>query len=87
MRLSESDLGRYRCQATNSYGMSHHVEKSVTFTCTKAFNVQISGDRSDGLYNRNERLLLKCEARGQPAPKISWYKDGRLYDNDRANLE
>jgi len=30
-------------------------------------------------YNEGDKVNLTCEAKGDPTPKVTWYKDGQVF--------
>ncbi|XP_067398294.1 hemicentin-2 [Emydura macquarii macquarii] len=68
------DQGKYQCLAFNQAGQQ-----------TKTFQLQIfapptilgSSERAEVVALANRPVGLQCQARGSPAPSITWFKDKR----------
>lgn len=39
------------------------------------------------VYKEGDKFSLTCEARGVPAPVVTWYKDGKVFNGRRKTGE
>ncbi|XP_060933914.1 hemicentin-1 [Limanda limanda] len=73
------DAGNYMCVATNDAGV---VERSVTLTLQSAPTIIV--EPVETVVDAGTTVLLKCQAEGEPTPKIEWSRQGRpLLATDR----
>ncbi|NXA34827.1 HMCN2 protein, partial [Eudromia elegans] len=68
-----SDAGQYRCMAENEVGS---VAKLVRLVLQSAPRVQVHPRAA--AVGAGQRVLLHCEARGQPPPALEWRRDGAV---------
>ncbi|XP_034438633.1 hemicentin-1 isoform X1 [Hippoglossus hippoglossus] len=66
------DAGNYMCVATNDAGV---VERSVTLTLQSAPTIIV--EPVETVVDAGTTVLLKCQAEGEPQPKIEWSRQGR----------
>ncbi|XP_077519310.1 hemicentin-1-like [Amblyomma americanum] len=75
--VAEADAGDYTCDATSTAGSD-----SYTVRVHVQLPPQILASASQDVYQvvENAAFSLDCRSLGSPAPKLEWYKDGRLVD-------
>ncbi|XP_077013357.1 hemicentin-1 isoform X4 [Tamandua tetradactyla] len=66
-----SDAGMYKCVATNSAGAAE-----LFYSLQVHVPPSISGSNNMVAVVVNNLVRLECEARGIPAPSLTWLKDG-----------
>ncbi|KAK7070825.1 hypothetical protein SK128_024045 [Halocaridina rubra] len=74
--VSEEDMGSYYCQAINEAGEGEVHQFTVYIEAAPQFIVEPEVvNQPEG-----ESAAFHCEARGDPAPTITWTKDGEVMD-------
>ncbi|XP_003739426.2 tyrosine-protein kinase transmembrane receptor Ror2 [Galendromus occidentalis] len=76
------DGGPYRCIARNKDGVAF----SQTAHIFVHYPAKISGGRRWFNVTYGQKLLLECQARGEPAPQIIWLFNGELLKNVKPSL-
>ncbi|XP_025060802.1 hemicentin-2 [Alligator sinensis] len=76
------DAGHYTCVAENEVGA---VEKVVTLALQSL--PVFSAEPQDAVASVGERVLLHCQAAGEPTPMVEWTRDGEpLLENHRVQV-
>uniref|UniRef100_A0A915CRG9 Ig-like domain-containing protein n=1 Tax=Ditylenchus dipsaci TaxID=166011 RepID=A0A915CRG9_9BILA len=77
--VESDDIGVYECRATNPAGIKTDY---ATVRLAIPPEVHITQDRQ--MITRGDLVIIDCRVIvGTPAPKISWYKNGREIASDR----
>ncbi|XP_014251088.1 hemicentin-1-like isoform X2 [Cimex lectularius] len=74
--ITVDDEGMYTCRAENKAGISSYTVKLIVFEIPKTM-LTINSAHNSAVYE-NQEIILRCEIRGKPAPKVTWHKDGKL---------
>lgn len=80
-KVEDYDQGRYHCMASNDYGSVYSQKSLVTVVMLPYFTKR----PRNVTVKIGHTAKLECAAKGQPAPTISWRKDGD--DNFLAAME
>ncbi|NWS11562.1 HMCN1 protein, partial [Pachyramphus minor] len=76
------DAGDYKCVATNEAGV---VERSLTLTLQSPPVITV--EPVGAVVDAGATALLHCQARGEPAPAISWSQQGQpVVSDDRVTV-
>ncbi|XP_049724489.1 hemicentin-1 isoform X1 [Elephas maximus indicus] len=76
------DAGDYTCVATNEAGV---VERSLSLTLQSPPIITL--EPVETVTNAGGKVILNCQATGEPRPTISWSRQGRPIPwNDRVNV-
>ena len=63
-----------------------HVDQISFVTCKPPFLTEYprieTSPQAKSPYNVGEQLNLVCKAKGKPAPKISWIRNGRIIPDE-----
>ncbi|XP_041062394.1 basement membrane-specific heparan sulfate proteoglycan core protein isoform X1 [Carcharodon carcharias] len=75
VRVTPADVGDYICRAENVYGMQE-VKFSVSVTPSTSQGTAPTAKiyPSSTSVSEGEMLELRCQATGQPEPRITWYR-------------
>ncbi|KAI1289583.1 Leucine-rich repeats and immunoglobulin-like domains protein 3 [Halotydeus destructor] len=72
VNVEESDAGNYQCSSSNAFGSVYSQRSKITVHEMPTFLKS-----PENVTNRvGQTARLDCAASGQPAPQISWRKDG-----------
>ena len=72
MSVDKNDEASYWCKAKNMYGLSNSDEVEVIVESPAKIR-----EAPDNIHvNQGEKLELQCAATGDPAPIISWLRNG-----------
>ncbi|XP_059061700.1 hemicentin-2-like [Achroia grisella] len=82
-----SDSGKYSCIMTNKVGTTEVVfdvlvEKPATIVANVGNN-----NMENHVVTLRGSVVLKCQADGHPAPKITWLKDTQQLSSSAANIQ
>ncbi|XP_056379622.1 hemicentin-1 isoform X2 [Hyla sarda] len=73
-----SDAGRYRCVVSNAAG-----EKRKNFQLNVLVPPRFTGNTMEDVkVKENSDVTLSCEVTGNPAPQLTWVKDGEPLHSD-----
>ena len=72
VNITRQASGDYTCTAWNRVG----DQANATATITVQYNSVISQKPSSKVVVEGENVTLRCNATGNPAPNITWTKDG-----------
>ena len=72
VNVTRQTAGNYTCTAWNGVG----VKANATATVIVHYNSVISQKPSSKVVVEGENVTLRCNATGNPAPNITWTKDG-----------
>lgn len=70
--IQDEDEGRYQCVISNNFGSVYSNKARITVHVFPVF----TKTPMDVAIKTGSTARLECGARGQPAPEISWRKDG-----------
>ncbi|XP_019355735.1 hemicentin-1 isoform X2 [Alligator mississippiensis] len=80
-RAQVEDAGRYTCVAVNEAG-EDSIQYDVRVLLPPSIN-GMDGDLPEEVTVLvSKTIVLECEANGNPAPTITWQKDGQLLEED-----
>ena len=71
--IKKSDAGVYKCRAENGVGIQ---EASAKLSVQNKSPSIFSRQPRDIQVDMGQKIMLPCEARGEPRPTIRWSKDG-----------
>ncbi|GAB1285527.1 Hemicentin-1 [Apodemus speciosus] len=78
-----SDKGRYQCTVSNAAGKQ---AKDVKLTVHVPPSIKGGNVSTEVSALLNSIVKLECEARGLPAPAVTWYKDGQVVSSSSQAL-
>ncbi|KAM3620522.1 uncharacterized protein V6R79_024924 [Siganus canaliculatus] len=80
MHAAVEDAGRYTCVVSNSAGEDR---KNFDLDILIPPSIEAEGTVLDTRVKEKHDITLSCEASGNPAPDVTWLKDGQLLVPDR----
>jgi hemicentin len=77
------DTARYLCIAENAAGV---VTQEINLIVHEPPTIPEDAETEFDII-ANNRITLPCSAKGTPAPKIKWYKDGEIITGNEAGMK
>lgn len=75
LRVDENDVGEYECIAQSQMGTTKSRKARALITVANPLRFTVSPQSQT--VRSEEDVVLHCRAEGDPAPKISWWRNGQ----------
>ena len=82
VNVHKEDSGIYQCRATNKIGVAVAITHLVVVD-DPVITVRPPPQLS---VNHGQTVSLRCEAKGEPKPKVSWLKENGALPLGRSNV-
>lgn len=82
VNVHKEDSGFYQCRATNKIGVAVAITHLVVVD-DPVITVRPPPQLS---VNHGQTVSLRCEAKGEPKPKVSWLKENGALPLGRSNV-